>query len=211
MSKDGVVLIINYYGDTLLITLYEDNRKMSSRQVFKLGTVTYPIVSEFSIPQTNFQMTALDWNISRQLLNNAEKEVASVAKEIGASEKTVRRRLQKMLDTSAIFINPMMDLRKMNGVAYDLMIQSKAGEKAEVDSFALSKITNLVFATGDSNNGSFITFATSNISQGNEIFMHVKHYSKVESAKMSIIEEVIHNFSWLEREFERNRIRAINH
>lgn len=211
MSKDGVVFIINYYGDTILITLFDDYQKMSSKQIFDLGTVTYPIVSEISVPRTDFQMTALDWDISRQLLSNAEKKVASIAKVVGASEKTVRRRLEKMMASSAIFVSPMTNLRRMTGVCYDLMIQSKAGEKAEVDSFALSKITNLVFATGDSKNGSFITFGTSNVSQGDEIFMSVKQCSKVESATMNIIEEVIHNFSWLEREFEHSRITSLNH
>ena len=108
-----------------------------------------------------------------------------------------------MLESSAIFILPMIDLRKMSGVAYDLMIQSQSNKKAQVESLVLSRVTNLVFVTGDSSNGSFITFATSNISEGDEIFQMVKERPEVKSATLSVIEEVKHDFIWLVDECER--------
>ena len=148
-------------------------------------------------------MTALDWKICGQLLRNAERKIADIAAVVGVSEKTVKRRLNKMLESSAIFILPMIDLRKMSGVAYDLMIQSQDDKKAQVESFVLSKITNQVFVTGDSSNGSFITFATSNISEGDEIFHMVKERPEVKSATLSVIEEVKHDFIWLGDECER--------
>ncbi len=123
-SRDGVVQVINYYGDELLITLFDDSEKRSSDQILKMGEVKSPIVSEISVPQPNFQMTATDWKICGQLLRNAERKITDVAAVVGVSEKTVKRRLNKMLESSAIFVLPMMDLRKMSGVAYDLMIQS---------------------------------------------------------------------------------------
>ncbi len=67
----------------------------------------------------------------------------------------------------------------------------------------LSWITNQVFVTGDSSNGSFITFATSNISEGDKIFHMVKERPEVKSATLSVIEEVKHDFIWLEEECER--------
>ena len=57
-SSDGVVQVINYYGDELLITLFDDSEKRSSDQILKMGEVKSPIVSEISVPPTYFQMTA---------------------------------------------------------------------------------------------------------------------------------------------------------
>ena len=202
-SSDGVVQVINYYGDELLITLFDDSQKRSSDQILKMGEVKSPIVSEINVPPTCFQMTALDWKICGQLLRNAERKIADITAVVGVSEKTVKRRLNKMLESSAIFILPMIDLRKMSGVAYDLMIQSQSDKKAQVESLVLSRVTNLVFVTGDSSNGSFITFATSNISEGDEIFQMVKERPEVKSATLSVIEEVKHDFIWLVDECER--------
>ena len=66
-----------------------------------------------------------------------------------------------------------------------------------------SRIDNLVFRADASENGSIFGFTGSNIAEGNELLRWVRRLPAVRSAKMNIVEEVVHVFDWLEREVER--------
>jgi DNA-binding Lrp family transcriptional regulator len=201
--KDGVISIISIYNNSLLVTLFDDEEKKASREISKMGIRTHPpIVQQINVPQTNLQMTPNDWKICKLLLRNAESRMADVAAGVKVSAKTVKRRLNKMMSSSAIFIMPMVSHRKAVGIPYHLMIQTEEGRKAEVELFVASRIDNLVFRAADSKNGFLFIFTGSNIAEGKELIKLVNEHSGVKFAKLSIVEEVVYTFDWLEREIE---------
>jgi DNA-binding Lrp family transcriptional regulator len=198
-SMDGVVTIASLYGRSLLLTLFDDEGRKASRRIAKMGTAEEAMTG-MVLPTSDFHMTVTDWQIIGLLLKDAERDVREVAKELKVSARTVTRRLNAMMAASAIFITPVIDLRKASGVPYHLMVQSEEGRKPEVERLVASKIEDLVFRAAYSTNGLVFGFTGSNIAAGTEILRWVRRQEGVSSARMNITEEVVHAYDWLEKE-----------
>jgi len=98
---------------------------------------------------------------------------------------------------------PMVDLRKTEGISYQLRVVSEQGKKSEVEKSVAAKIGNLVFRASDSQNGSVFGFTGANVAEGNEILEWVRKQPQVKSADLTITEKVVQVFDWLESEVQR--------
>src|SRR5467141_2426306 len=152
---------------------------------------------------TKFRMTRLDWEIVSLLLRNAERKLDEIAKQLKVSTRTVKRRLSMMMTETAIFTMPMVDLRKTEGISYQLRVQSEQGKKSEVEKSIVAKIGNVIFRASDSQNGSVFGFTGANVAEGNDILEWVKQQRGVNSASMTIAERVVQVFDWIESEVKR--------
>src|SRR5207245_9570431 len=142
-------------------------------------------------------MTKLDWEIISLLLREAERKPDDLAKQLRVSTRTVKRRLSMMMKESAIFIMPMVDLRKTEGISYQLRVQSERGKKSEVEKSVVAKIGNVVFRASDSQDGSVFGFTGDNVDEGNDLLEWVKQQPGVISASMTIAERVVQGFEWI--------------
>jgi DNA-binding Lrp family transcriptional regulator len=201
-GMDGVVTIASLYGKGLLLTVFDDEDRDSSRRIAERG-VAEEALTGMALRTSNFRMTVTDWQIVRLLLKDAERDVREVASELGVSARTVTRRLNEMMAASAIFVTPSVDLRKASGVPYQLMVQSEEGAKSEVDRLVASKIDNVVFRAAYSTNGLIFGFTGANVAEGSKILQWVKRQEGVSSARMNIMEEAVCAFDWLDEEIQR--------
>lgn len=201
-GRNGVLTIISIFNNYLLLNLYDDEERSSSREISSIpGIKTSPFnTPEMSLPHSNFRMTVTDWKIVGLLLRDAERNVDEVAREVKTSTRTIKRRLGAMLGASAIFIMPVVNLKKNTGIPYSLMIQSEEAKKHEVERDVSTRIHNLVFRASFPKGGSIFGFTGSNIAEGNELLKWVRKLRGVKSAKIYISEEVLHVYDWLERE-----------
>src|SRR5437870_6802484 len=95
---------------------------------------------------------------------------------------------------------PMVDLRKTEGISYQLRVQIEQGKKLEVEKSVVAKIGNVVFRASDSENGSVFGFTGANVAEGSDILEWVKQQPGVKSASMTIAERVVQVFDWIESE-----------
>lgn len=205
LSKaDGVVNIASTFDKSALVTLFAKKGQDFSKLLTHLGVeAEVSLVPELGVRQTSFQMTRLDWEIVSLLLKNAERKLDEVAGLLKVSTRTVKRRLNVMMKEAAILVMPMVDLRKTEGISYQLRVQSEQGKKSAVEKSIEVKIPNLVFRASDSQNGSIFGFTGANVAEGNEILEWVRKQPGVSSADLTIIERVVHIFDWLESEVQR--------
>src|SRR5207249_11966930 len=89
---------------------------------------------------TSFRMTGLDWEIVRLLLRDAERKLDEIAKQLNVSTRTVKRRVNMMMDEAAIFAMPIVDLRRTEGISYQLRVQIEPGRKSQVEKLVAAKI-----------------------------------------------------------------------
>jgi DNA-binding Lrp family transcriptional regulator len=153
-------------------------------------------------------MTVTDWQIFRLMHHNAGRSVKEVAAEVKVSVRTVKRRLDKMLAASAIFIVPMIDQAKSTGVSYQVIVESREGQKSEVERLVTTKIGNLVFKTTDSSNSLIFGFSGRNAAEGKELLGWLEKQRVVRSARINIVEQIVYVFDWLEREARRRAERV---
>jgi DNA-binding Lrp family transcriptional regulator len=203
-KMDGVIVIASIYGPGMLITLSDDENRNAEKKIRGLGIKA----ETFATPGMNLpalmpiKMSVTDWRIIRLLLEDAEKKVSEVASKIKISTKTVNRRLNEMLNSRAIFIMPLVNLKKGGGISYQIIIQCEEGKKSEIGSLVASRIDNLIFRASAAKNDLIFGFNGTNISEGNDILKWVKKLSGVRSVKMNIVENVTHVFDWLMREVD---------
>ena len=105
-----------------------------------------------------------------------------------------------MMNSRAVFIMPIVDLRKVGGISYQLLVEAREGKRSEVEEALSSRIPNLVFRAGSVKNGLIFGFNGTNIAQGNEILKSVKRLPEVKTARLNIVENVVHVYDWLEKE-----------
>jgi DNA-binding Lrp family transcriptional regulator len=206
---DGVINIGSAYDTSVLVTVLADQGPDFSKLIVGLGVegeVSW--VPGLGLRTTSFRMTKLDWEIVSLLLRDAERKLDEIAKQLKVSTRTVKRRLNMMMKETAIFAMPMVDLRKTEGISYQLRVQSEQGKKSEVEKSVVAKIGDVIFRASDSQNGSVFGFTGANVAEGNDILEWVKQQPGVKSASMTIAERVVQVFDWIEREVER-RVRII--
>jgi DNA-binding Lrp family transcriptional regulator len=210
LSKvEGVMNIGSTYDKSVLVTLFADEEQDFSKLLIALGVEgEISIVPGLGLRTTNFRMTGLDWEIVSLLLRDAERKLDEIAKQLKVSTRTVKRRLNMMMKENAIFTLPMVDLRKTEGISYQLRVVSEQGKKLEVEKSVVAKIGDVVFRASDSQNGSVFGFTSANVAQGNDILEWVKQQLGVRSVTMTIAEMVVQVFHWIESEVKR-QVRTI--
>jgi DNA-binding Lrp family transcriptional regulator len=206
---EGVMNIGSTYDKSVLVTLFADQDQDFSKLLTALGVeAEISPVPGLGLRTTNFRMTGLDWEIVSLLLRDAERKLDEIAKQLKVSTRTVKRRLNMMMKENAIFTMPMVDLRKTEGISYQLRVVSERDKKAEVEESVVAKIGDVVFRASDSENGSVFGFTGANVAEGSDILEWVQQQPAVKSASMTIAERVVQVFDWIETEVER-QLRAI--
>ncbi len=210
LSKvEGVMNIGSTYDKSVLVTLFAGEDQEFSKLLIALGVEgEISSVPGLGLRITNFRMTGLDWEIVSLLLRDAERKLDEIAKQLKVSTRTVKRRLNMMMKENAIFTMPMVDLRKTEGISYQLRVVSEQGRKSEVEKSVVAKIGDVVFRASDSQNGSVFGFTGANVAQGNDILEWVKQQPGVRSVNMTIAERVVQVFDWIESEVKR-QVRTI--
>ena len=156
-------------------------------------------------------MTVTDWRIVRLLLDNAEKKASEIASEIKVSTKTVNRRLGEMMNSRAVFTIPLVNLIKAGGISYQMIVQCVEWKKSEVGGLVAHKIPNLVFTASAAKSDLIFGFNGTNVAEGNDILKWVKNVPGVKTAKMNIVENVMHVYDWLAEEVDRRASMEISH
>jgi DNA-binding Lrp family transcriptional regulator len=86
-----------------------------------LGPVSYILSSRGFVrtnnqfPEVRMRLTDTDWRIIDSLRKEPRKHLGKTARELKVSPRTVKRRLQRMIQERAFFVFPDLDLRKLEG------------------------------------------------------------------------------------------------
>jgi DNA-binding Lrp family transcriptional regulator len=203
-QMDGVLNIASTYDKSLMVTLFADEDQDFSKLIVSLGVegeVSW--VPGLGLRSTSFRMTRLDWEIVSLLLRDAERKLDEIATQLRVSTRTVKRRLNMMMSEMAIFTMPIVDLRKTEGISYQLRVKSEKGSKSEVEKSVLARIADLVFRASDSKDWSIFGFTGANVAEGNEVLEWVSEQPGVISAEMRITENVVQVFDWLESKIQK--------
>jgi DNA-binding Lrp family transcriptional regulator len=118
-QMDGVVLIQSFYGKILQVTVFSKNEEELGRQMKKITSITRSKIYthwKVKLPRCNHKAKQTDWMIIGSLLENADKRILEIAHELKVSAKTVKRRINMMMGSSAFYLQPILDLRKVVGI-----------------------------------------------------------------------------------------------
>lgn len=209
----GMILLKNYYGDYVGgLVAYRDEESLKEKLGLILRGTSDPGTIErvdVRFPNCDVRLLETDWEIIKALQRNPRRRYDEVAKQLRVSPRTVRRRLERMVEGRALFIVPDQNLRALRGVTkVNLTIgYTDPRVKHEVDRVLISSFDTYFSMPffSDSDNASFCIFLT-NLPMAEEILARVRKIPGVREASMRILLDVVNLLEeFLRREVEYGR------
>ncbi|MGI0090956.1 MAG: Lrp/AsnC family transcriptional regulator [Nitrososphaerales archaeon] len=131
--------MVNFYGRVISIYVIFNGDESRSRTIELISRITNAekiTQSRMPMPPSlTKNLTAIDAAIIRALSKDARKSTLLVAKELGLSAKTVRKRVDKLRKENTIMPLPILNLASIPGIIpiYLSFVYSKSGVKTTVD------------------------------------------------------------------------------
>lgn len=158
----GVFIILREVGDVLGIALLCGNEEEFRKKVELISELVRPKELKTyagESPRVDVSLTPTDFMIIKALRPNPLISYVEVAKKLGLSSRTVRRRMSRLTQGNAIFFMPDIDFGRLEGVScVDLFVDYTASKfKGEVDRSIATKFQDYLLRAGwgSANHGHF--------------------------------------------------------
>ena len=142
-SFPGVMWLVDFLGDFLGCMLaYRDGGSLKSKigYISELARSENIVPADAPFPKCSSRLTENDWRIVRTVQRKPRSSYSDIAKRIGLSTRTVRRRLGTMISENALFVFPELDFDELEGgVLLSLAVFYDTNSKRTVDNEILSR------------------------------------------------------------------------
>lgn len=115
---DGVLWIYEDMGPWINITAMVEPGGTTERLQNLVASITGSAVQSGTVPMPPcaIEPTPADWQLIQALRRGARAPYEELADATGMSEKTVRRRVQRMIEAHALMLNPHIDYSRIRGI-----------------------------------------------------------------------------------------------
>ena len=200
-NAQGTVLIQHFYGKALQVTVFHREAEDPERNLSQGVAADVVTRWEVKLPRCEHKPKELDWRVIAMMLRNTETKLPEIAAKVKASPRTVKRRVNLMMESSAFFMQPLLNLRKAMGVTpCQLLVKCAPAKKRAIDEAVASKFERTVFKLTNSDTHSTFTILCANVGEMKDILGWAKSQPGVELAKTDILEQQDYVHDWLERE-----------
>ena len=205
---EGVTSIHSFHGDSLLVFADYPAGSPHDRQVTEIERVCgtgSTMILESKFPPFGLAMTATDWLILRSLRRGARRRLGALAKEAGVSPKTLNRRMERLVDGRAYYLEVKVDFQKMAGLAYTLVIRyGDQVSKERADALILERLGE-AYEWSDTRSdptSSLFSAFSSNFGEAEQVLQWVRTLNGVADARMGIEEDRLALGSWIDDEIQ---------
>ena len=204
---DGVVKILNFREPGLQITLYHEGADSLRGKVERIKSLSgsgKPTVWKLGFPRPDIRITTTDWQILGAMLGDARRSLEAVSQEIGASSRTVERRLGLMSEGRALYLQGTPVFGKHAGLSCVFLVSCPDSRKKKVvDEAVLSKARRIDLANTSSEQYSTFVMVYDNLSEADDALEWIGRLDGVERVKLGIMKELIVVQDWLRDVIER--------
>ncbi len=193
----GVAVISDYYGSGLTVIIIYENEISAKREfelIKRMANAESMVHGNIPFPGCTIELTHTDWRIIRAIQADPRQSYPIIAREVGISQKTVKRRLQRMIEERALFVIPSLNPKALEGaIIADLVVFYASPEsKAGVDKRIVSRLDELLIRAqvSDMEHG-FFNLIIWNISKAKEILAWVREQPGVGSAFIELVQDRI--------------------
>ena len=141
---EGVTALHYFHDDSLLVFAdYPSGLSYEAvvAEIEGLAGTERIMVVESKFPPFGLVMTATDWLILRSLRDGARRKLGALAKEARVSTKTLNRRLERLVEGHAFYLEVKMDFQKMAGLAYMLVVHyDNRSWKGQMDAIIVERL-----------------------------------------------------------------------
>ena len=204
---DGVIMLMNFYGKSMWIMFMYNSDESYSRTVELVSRITNAetmIKARMALPRSETErLTETDVAIIRALSNDARKSYTLVAKELGLSPKTVKKRVDGLRRENTIFTFPSLNIGRVRGLIPVSLsyVYSNKEAKSLVDREVLSHFEGSYLWGGFSDpNYGFVMLSAPTMADIQDFLEWAKSQQGIASARVDI---PLEQFSFPEKLIER--------
>jgi len=202
----GVILIDDFYGKDLAVLMLYENEATLGRQVRLMASLCgcpAPVSWKLGFPPCELTPTRTDWRIMQALRRAGRGRLSDLARSLGLSTRTVKRRMIQLVDGNAFYLDPILDLGKVGGVRCRFWVTTEASWKQSVDKTILSRLQRIIWTHTAPQEYSLFIAHLSNLSELEERLLWMRQLAGVREVRSTIEVEHIHVQEWLEGEIEK--------
>ena len=195
-------------NNTLTILFHYHSLKDLEKIIEKIGFIKHIAKINPQIPRsrhyTEVKLSSMDWKIILSLNHNARKKNHEVAKELGVSTKTIKRRLDRLIKDNVIFFTTDVDISKAkNYIIYVLSIGLEIGIKREkICSEIKNKFSTIWGMVGTVQPGIGLFMYAQQLSEIEDVVEEVKGINGVKTAKPLLCTSYHRFTEWYDKKLE---------
>lgn len=210
----GVVVIAVFHGSFLFLSFRygrESSREGQVELMRRLARVERVEAGRVLYPDCKIRLSSSDWAVIKAVQKDPRRTYKSVATEVGLSSRTVKRKLQRMMEGNAVFGFPAFDPNKLKGSIWALLLVTCLAEHREelnhrllaaFGEYVWSIVPSIPFTAGQPVSSGY-NLMLPNVAEGKEILTSAEQMSGVQEARLELFEETYVNFRPLEEDVER--------
>ena len=212
----GVGVIANLYGDSMQVgVLYEteESLRKSTELISRISSAEDMIRFDNVFPECTIKLSETDRDIIRCIRKNPRKSYKLVSKELGLSSRTVKRRLERLIDGKAISAVMAVDLNSVDGTMVSLLaFYANPENSKEMNDRILSYLDDCVFRAelGDKGHG-FFNLIISNVARVQEISRWMRQQPDVSGYRVDLVQEFIQQSEALSDLIDRSPVKVQLH
>ena len=192
----GVLGVQNFVDNTIGITLAYAEREELDTIITRLKRKARSQDSlSIKLPflPCKMSLSDTDWRLVKAIQSDPRKPYGEVARELGISRRTVKRRANRMMKGHAFWLLPELDLKKLDGVMAHLSVTYPPGMKPEIDREIFHKYeTLMVMGHSALPEYSWFAFVVPNVGAADDIRAWTSKLKGVVSARVSIPGEIVY-------------------
>lgn len=192
----GIAVVKDLYGPTIGLVAYHEREHPLDRLKQLLSSISGPgAVTSMPVPfkECNMLFTALDMRILRALQEEPLTSYSNLAKKLGISAKTVKRRIRRLCDGDAIYLVAELDPKFLTGgIVGSLLVTYEGRERKRVaSSRILSLVTDrLMFADLEAPQRDLFALVLTGVTMSRDILDAVLQSEGVADARLDLVAEV---------------------
>jgi DNA-binding Lrp family transcriptional regulator len=199
---EGVVVIFDFHGKGIRIVVYYQNASSLERKISLIGSICgySGEVQHWSTPspKPEIDLKSTDWKVLRVLRKDPRKEVASIAKQVGVSTRTISRRLRQMTESHVAYLIPLRNVKMSRGVICCYLISCSDELKGQIEREIRIRGEHVDFEYASIKDLLLITLLTYNIARAEDLLHHIKNIKGVTEARMDVMKDFIFVDDWLD-------------
>ena len=211
LSLPSLERTCNYLGSKLKMILLCDKGTETEKmvdQLARLAGAQATLRHHAFLEGPALHPTKTDLAIIGNLQADPWKPYSTVAKELGLSAKTVKRRVEKLSEDGGVYMLPIIDLKALHGIiAVDLIVDYVSKEsRPKVNERVASYVKEELMFSGRFGPIGYFSLMVQNVSKVEQITKWVKRQPGVREAQADVLQEVVLN----RNHFEKGRIPAVS-
>jgi hypothetical protein len=174
----------------------EESLKKQVELISRISNAENMFTGRVPFPKCEISLSKTDWELVRRIQRDPRKSYKVISKELSVSSKTVKRRIERMIEGKALYSQRTTNLVAFEGaILADLhVIYDSHESRGEVSRKIISHLDDYLYYAGLHDGSSRFFLIVSNVLKMQEIVKWVKEQQGVSSARIDILQDRIELF-----------------